>query len=51
LRRNSRLSPAAARKHRFHSFDVATSPQHQTKKMVTSTLPQAKNPWFGQHQR
>jgi hypothetical protein len=27
---------------RSNSFDVAASPQHQTKKIVTSLLPQAK---------
>jgi hypothetical protein len=29
---------------RFNSFDVAAKPQHQTKKIVISTLPQAKEP-------
>jgi hypothetical protein len=28
----------------LNSFDVAAKPQHQTKKIVTSTLPQAKTP-------
>jgi hypothetical protein len=28
---------------RLISFDVAASPQHQTKKIVISLLPQAKN--------
>jgi hypothetical protein len=41
------LAPPAGWKNRLFSFDFAALPQNQTKKIVTSMLPQARNACCG----